>query len=703
MMRVKKVISVIVSILILVVSVSLFICDDAKAAEELQFEDFTYIELDDETVEISKYNGDSSTKELVIPEKINGKKVTSIGDSAFEYCSNLTEVEIPNGVTSIGKKVFFYCTSLTRVKIPSSVTSIGSNAFYNCQSLESVKIPSSVTSIGYKAFCNCSNLKIIEIPPSVTSIVFDAFEGSRVVICGETDSYAHIYADGNGIRFFDGDAFICEDYIYREFDDGTVEILRYAGSKKKVVIPEKLDGKKVISIREESFSYCSNLTSVEIPAGVTNIGAHAFRSCGNLTEIKIPSSVTHIGDGAFCDCRSLENVKIPFGVTDIEDQAFLWCKSLTSIEIPSSVTNIGYGVFHSCDSLTSITVDIASQYYSSEDDILYNKDKTILIKCPEKKKGNVIIPEGVKSIELRAFSGCNSLTGVEIPSSVTYIANFAFEGWNQNFTIYGKAGSMAETYANEKNINFSTESIPREPTPVSAPKIGETFTDAKSKGQYRVTGKQTVSYIKTTATSGKVTIPATVKYKGRTFKVTVIYKGAFKNKTGITAVTFGKYITAVGSEAFSGCKKLKTVTLNKSLTKLGDKAFYNCKSLAQIKIGSKVKTIGKSAFAGCTRLKKVILGTGLTTIGNGAFYKCTALTAITIPKNVKKIGKQAFYGCKNLKTITIKTAKLKSSTVGSNAFKGIYSKATIKVLKSKKTAYQKLLKSKGAGKYVRYK
>ncbi|MDE6023950.1 MAG: leucine-rich repeat domain-containing protein [Lachnospiraceae bacterium] len=475
-----------------------------------------------------------------------------------------------------------------------------------------------------------------------------------------------------------------QDWEYQELEDGTVEIVKYNGNEDELVIPKDIDGKRVTSIGYQAFMWCAS-TSIEIPLGITSIGDSAFSGCSSLINIEIPSSVTNI---AFT--------------------AFQGCSGLTTIEIPSGVTSIRSCTFLECSSLTSIIVGAESSKYSSVDGVLYNKDKTEIIRCPEGKKGKFTIPSGVTSIGDDAFWGCDNLTAIEIPSNVTSIGPSAF--METNLTIYGEADSYAQQYAKEYNIKFVAVSIPEEPTPekpttpvVIAPKVGESFKDTKSKGQYKITGKQTVSYIKTTATSGKVTVPATVKYKGKTFKVTAIYKGAFKNKTGITAVTFGKNITSVGSEAFSGCKKLKTVTLNAGLTKIGDKAFYNCKALTQIKLGSKVTTIGKSAFAGCTKLKKVTLGTGLTTIGNTAFNKCTALTSITIPKNVKKIGKQAFYGCKNLKSITINTTKLKSSNVGANAFKGIYSKAAIKVPKSKKAVYQKLLKSKGAGKNVKYK
>ena len=101
---------------------------------------------------------------------------------------------------------------------------------------------------------------------------------------------------------------------------------------------------------------------------------------------------------------------------------------------------------------------------------------------------------------------------------------------------------------------------------------------------------------------------------------------------------------------------------------------------------SKLNVIGANAFYGCKKLTTVTIGKNVTKIGDKAFYKCTKLKKITIPSNVSSIGKQAFYGCGKLKTITIKTTKLTTKKVGSNAFKGIYSKATIKVPKKKLSA-----------------
>jgi len=150
--------------------------------------------------------------------------------------------------------------------------------------------------------------------------------------------------------------------------------------------------------------YLYQIEHVEIKYGVTSIGACAFWRSG-LNSITIPASVTSIGEEAFGSCSSL-----------------------TSIEIPSSVTSIEKLVFNGCNSLTSIDVKNGNEYYSSENGVLFNKNKTTLIRYPEGKVGSYTIPNSVTSIGEGAFGGCSSLTSIKIPNSVTSIGNGAFSG-----------------------------------------------------------------------------------------------------------------------------------------------------------------------------------------------------------------------------------------------------------------------------------
>jgi len=179
----------------------------------------------------------------------------------------------------------------------------------------------------------------------------------------------------------------------------------------------------VTSIGEKAFYSC-HITSIVIPPSVTTIAANTFMNCTSLTLITIPSSVISIGDNAFCNCGRLPAIVIPSSVTTIGNLAFDGCRSLVNISLPSSVTSIGFGVFNGCTA--SINVDSNNPSYSTLNNVIYNKDKTKLIQCPDTKTGKFIIPSSVTSIGNAAFWGCMYLTTISIPSSVISINDGAF-------------------------------------------------------------------------------------------------------------------------------------------------------------------------------------------------------------------------------------------------------------------------------------
>ena len=203
------------------------------------------------------------------------------------------------------------------------------------------------------------------------------------------------------------------------------------------------------------------------------------------------------------------------------------------------------------------------------------------------------------------------------------------------------------------------------------------MTHAGSQTKYRVTKADAkngrVEYLKnknTKATS--VQIPSSVTINGITYKVTGIAEQALKGNKKITKVKIGNNVTKIGKQAFSGCTKLKNVTIGKNVTSIGEQAFYKCSALSQVSIPNKVTKIGKTAFYGCKKMTKATIGTG-----------------------VKFIGVKAFSKCSKLQSVVIKTTKLKMKNVGSQAWKGISSKAVIKVPAKNLKAYKSMMKKRG--------
>ena len=249
--------------------------------------------------------------------------------------------------------------------------------------------------------------------------------------------------------------------------DSEVCITGYAGHGGNVVIPSEIDGMPVTSIGDSVFYYRS-LTSAIIPDTVTAIGNSTFYACTSLDWVSIPS-VTTIGDSTFYGCNSLFRIIFPDNVTSIGDSAFRGCSSLTSISFPSvvsvgdnafsgcyklnsinlpnvksvgagafssctalysinlpNVTTIDGGAFNGCNNLASIEVSEDNKEYSSIDGVLYSKDMTVLLLCPEGKSWQFAIPDSVTTIGDYAFEGCGSLSSVVISDSTTSIGDYAF-------------------------------------------------------------------------------------------------------------------------------------------------------------------------------------------------------------------------------------------------------------------------------------
>ena len=218
------------------------------------------------------------------------------------------------------------------------------------------------------------------------------------------------------------------DFKFQEIDNASIFLERYIGHSKIVKIPAYINGKKVITIGVGCFQNNRQIQTVIIPNTVHFIKAYAFADCNSLTSIIIPHSVFLMGNNAFSNCINLKEVTIPNGLLKINSNAFGDCAALTDAIISDSVNHIGKLAFNGCN-LSKITVDENNKNYSSQDGVLFNKNKTELIQYPTNNPRKTYkIPDSVKIIDDEAFCGCKNLTSITIPDSVMRINTGAFNG-----------------------------------------------------------------------------------------------------------------------------------------------------------------------------------------------------------------------------------------------------------------------------------
>ena len=522
----------------------------------------------------NRYSG-----EVVIPSSVTYNAqtytVTSIGTSAFDACTGLTSVTIPNSVTSIGSWAFYDCSSLTSVIIGNSVTSIGGSAFSGCSGLTSVTIPNSVTSIGSSAFYNVPN---IVYSGSATGSPWGAKS-----VNGYVDGYL-VYSD----------------------DTKTTLITCSSSAQGEIVIPNS-----VTSIGSSAFNGCTGLTSVTIPNSVTSIGTSAFERCTGLTSVTIPNSVTSIGGSAFYNCRGLTSVTIPNSVTSIGSEAFSGCNNITSV-VWNAKNGSGYNFGSQVESFT----------FGDEVEVI-----PASICSGMNNLTSLTIPNSVTSIESFAFYGCSSLTSLTMGNSVASIGDYAFRYCSalssveapavffdiqeSQWSYYTKILSQVTVNGGELTEN-ALQFIKRSYKTLRVMDVSEAtnteFADETFSGYYNLTN---------------------LKLPESLTSISYMMAAGCKN---LESITIPESVEEIGQSAFEDCRSITSVDFgeNPALTMIGSWAFYNCHELANIDIPEGVTEIGKAAFYGCAYAQAAHLPASLQYIGDNGFALCSKLTEMTV-------------------------------------------------------------------------
>ncbi|HJB74949.1 MAG TPA: leucine-rich repeat domain-containing protein [Candidatus Eubacterium faecale] len=357
------------------------------------------------------------------------------------------------------------------------------------------------------------------------------------------------------------------DFGYAVLEDGTVAIFDYTGSASELVIPSEFDGYTVTEIQGEVFEFCSSLTEVTVPDSVVSIGAWAFSSCENLTKVNIGSGVTNITSA--------------------------------------------YEVFYDCPSLQEINVDESNTAYSSQDGVLFNKDKTELLLYPaDSQYTSYIIPDSVTIIGESAFVGNETLQDITIGNNVTDIKQRAFDGCTALTDITFGSGL--------KNIGGEAFASCTALTEVVIP---EGVTEIESCFQFCTNLKN-------------ITIPASLtKIWGTPFWCCTSLEKIIVDSDNTSycsqdGVLFNKDKTEL--IAYPAGDDRTAYEIPDSVTKIDMFAFYNCSNLIEITIPNSVTYIDQGAFSGCSNLKNAIIPESVTYIGVGLFEDCNSLESVIV-------------------------------------------------------------------------
>ncbi len=513
---------------------------------------------------------------------------TCISGNAFEDCTGLVSVNIPNSVTIIQSGTFKNCSGLSSIIIPKSVTTIEDSAFLGCSGLTSINFPNSITSIKDSAFQNCGGLTSITISSNITEFGNYVFKGCNL---------QKVEINSNIITA-------------KDYSTGYNLGVAFGGHVTDLVL-----GNKISAIGENAFYSFNELTSVTFPATLSYIGDGAFSDISELNELKvscdnlaafannkvigliystfvnqdvslvdgdgivihdyvIPNSVTSIGNKTFARCTGLTNITIPNSVTNICDSAFVSCSNLKSVTMGSGIKNVGFEAFAECQKIEEVhindlaawcNIDFKTGAYSS----YYGEYITSFYANPIAARvggsgiftggggatiyhqgeavSNLIIPDGITMIKPNVFA-YSKIKTVTIPSSITKICEDAF----------CKCTNLNGVYINDISAWCNIEFVTYSSWPKSSLKANP-----------------------------------------------LMYAhDLYLNDKKITNLSVPFSVKQIKPYAFYNCS-LESVVLPNGLTTIGESAFSNCQNLMSIVIPNTVSTIGVDAFANCLSLYSV--------------------------------------------------------------------------------------------------
>lgn len=595
--------------------------------------------------------------------------------------TSVTKVDFPARLTVLGEQAFYSNATIEEVTFPedSRLTTIGAQAFM-FSGLQKIQLPASlnntdVIAIGNQAFYLISEITDFsfaeggngEVTLGESALAFSSSAPVTSItlprtLADFTENGTTIPALANGASVFSaslqsisveqgGEQFASEDGM-----------LYSADYSRLILCPTAKSGTATVN----------KLTKV--------IGSNAFRGCRSLTQIVFPedSELTTIESYAFANCgdpKSFTNIELPAGVTSIGADVFMNCP-ITSVTLPAAFEDFDSTIFNSCNTLTSINVAEGNKAYTSKDGVLFSADgKTLLLYLSTRTDASYTVPEGTETIAARAFSGNTSLQSVIIPGTVGNIEANAFSNCTNLSSV---TINESDTVLVLGNYAFSATAISSISLPARTTALGNNLFSSTSLESISFGDDSDLTTIGNNTFLGtdltELTLPAGLRSIG---------DSAFNGCTSLTRITISEGLTTLGQSVFSGCTALDTVNLPASLQTIGELLFANCTSLKNINFAqnAQIRELPYNTFEGCTALESITIPAGLTeitgkpepdvnesTLNHGLFQGLTALKTVSFAdgSNCTVIGTSAFENS-GLESIVLPASV---STIESSAFAG---------------------------------
>lgn len=614
-----------------------------------------------ETTQPLEVVGDMAFQGCTALQDMNLSHVKELGEKAFYNCKAFRgneegTLDLSN-LSSIPAFAFSsdvnHINAIKHVNFSPKLKSIGTSAFKYCEQLEEVQLPEGLQKIGDDAFYGCSSLATVTLPSTVEMINYDMFYGSIWIKSFEVDNGV-LYINNVAVKYLgsgisdlvikEGTTAIGDDFSGHDSYGG------YVGTRSitSVSLPSTL---KKIGAR--AFA-CSGLTSLALPEGLKFLGTEAFREC-NITALSLPVSLTEIGEKAFYRCGSLNTLELPATLKKIGDDAFSECSGLSELNLPSSLEVIGKSAFSGCSSLSTLVIPESVKEIGSA---AFNGCTSL--------SGEVIIPEGVERLGSSIFNNSNVFRIKYLATDAVNKAMYydtKYESWYlpeifsaEQVVIGANVRSLPSGFFMDckqlKKVTFEERSADAELVMgnscfSSCSNLATIVLPKTTKiGDYCFAGTSFTSIVfpdgLTYVGEGALVI-GDLKTAELGNSVTHIGEGAFSGCEELESVIIGDKVDYIGDEAFKNCKKLETIELPEGLTYLGKNSFGQS-GLTHIRIPGSVSKIESASFLSCENLSSVELGKGIKKIGAEAFNRCSSLQEVIIPEGVINIGDNEGYG-----------------------------------------------------------